>query len=481
MTTLARMILQLKLLRAVAFAVCFCNAATHCLAEQNGIPFRIEVVDKENGWPVPLVILETTHHLTFVTDNAGLIAINNPELIGREVYFHVRSDGYEVTADGFGYRGVRLNLKLGGSARLEVTRNMLAKRLGRLTGAGQFAYSQRLGGDLDWHESGVFGSDSVQSTVYRGRRFWLWGDTTLAHYPLGIFDSSSATTDLQPLDSLEPPLRLRYEYFQDEKSIPRGVAKMPGSGPTWLSGYVSLPDSNGVEKLVASYAKIKAPLDAYERGLCVWDDESNNFELVKVLWKQSNDEPSPAVLPQGHTVVWSDAEQKKWILFGDPLPTMRCPASFEAWQDPNQWEPLSPQKTIAAAKGGDAIEPHTGSIAWNEYRQCWVTVFVQRFGKPSLLGEVWYAEADSPTGPWRDAVKVLSHENYTFYNPRLHADLIVQSDGDPRSPVLLFEGTYTKEFSGNPTSTPRYDYNQVMYRIDLNEIADLLNQEQVVK
>lgn len=477
MNILARMNLQLKLLRAVVVAVCFWNAATHCAADSNGTPFRIEVVDKENGWPVPLVILETTHHLTFVTDNAGLIAIDAPELIDREVYFYVRSDGYEVAADGFGYRGVRLNAKLGGSARVEVTRTMLAKRLGRLTGAGQFANSQRLGGNLDWHESGVFGSDSVQSTVHRGRRFWLWGDTTLGHYPLSIFDSSSATTELQPLDSLEPPLRLHYEYFQDEKSIARGVAKMPGGGPTWLSGYVSLTDTSGAEKLVASYAKIKAPLDAYERGLCVWNDESKNFEQLKVLWKQSEGEPSPAVLPQGHPIFWMDAEQKKWILFGDPLPTMRCPASFEAWQDPDQWEPLSPQKTIDAAQDGEAIQPHSGSIAWNEYRQCWVTVFVQRFGKPSLIGEVWYAESNSPTGPWRHAVKVLSHENYTFYNPRLHADLTVQSEGDPPSPVLLFEGTYTKEFSGNSTPTPRYDYNQVMYRIDLNEIADLSNKE----
>lgn len=477
MIKLAWMNSQLRLVCAVTLILCFCIGANHCQAESDGKPFRIEVVDEENGWPVPLVFLETTHHLTFVTDNAGVIAIDAPELIGREVFFHIRSDGYEVAADGFGYRGVRLQPKLGGSARVEVSRTMLAKRLGRLTGAGQFAHSQRLGDDLDWRESGVFGSDSVQTTVHRGQRFWLWGDTTLAHYPLGIFDSSSATTELQPLDSLEPPVRLRYSYFHDGNSIPRGVAKMSGSGPTWLGGYVSLPDSSGTEKLVASYAKIKSLLDAYERGLCVWDDEGENFKPLKVLWKQADGERSPAVMPHGHTAFWTDANEKKWILFGDPLPTMRCPASLEAWQDPEQWEALSPQKTIAAAQGGAAVEPHSGSIAWSGYRQCWVTIFVQRFGKPSLIGEVWYAEADSPTGPWRNAVKVLSHHNYTFYNPRIHADLVVQSDGEPKSSILLFEGTYTREFSGNPTPTPRYDYNQVLYRIDLDEVADVINRE----
>ncbi len=33
--------------------------------------------------------------------------------------------------------------------------------------------------------------------------------------------------------------------------------------------------------------------------------------------------------------------------------------------------------------------------------------------------------------------------------------------------LIYFEGTYTQTFSGNPVATPRYDYNQIMYRLDL--------------
>jgi len=33
--------------------------------------------------------------------------------------------------------------------------------------------------------------------------------------------------------------------------------------------------------------------------------------------------------------------------------------------------------------------------------------------------------------------------------------------------IIYFEGTYTHTFSGNPVPTPRYDYNQIMYRLDL--------------
>ena len=46
-------------------------------------PCRVEIVDKENGWPVPLVELRTTHEQRFVSDNAGLIAIDDPDLLDR--------------------------------------------------------------------------------------------------------------------------------------------------------------------------------------------------------------------------------------------------------------------------------------------------------------------------------------------------------------------------------------------------------------
>jgi hypothetical protein len=68
---------------------------------------RVEVVDASNGWPVPLVELTTTSGLTFVTDNAGVVAFDATEFMGRETWLGVFSHGYEVKADGFGYRGVR--------------------------------------------------------------------------------------------------------------------------------------------------------------------------------------------------------------------------------------------------------------------------------------------------------------------------------------------------------------------------------------
>jgi hypothetical protein len=442
----------------------FLVVASELTAAETTAACRIEVVDAENGWPVPLVELKTNHGVQFFTDNAGVIAFDLPELMGRETWFYVSSDGYEVPADGFGMRGVRLTPTPGGNLSVKVNRTIIAKRLGRITGAGIFGESQKLGRELEWKETGVLGQDSVQNAVHRGRMFWAWGDTNLAHYPLGVFDMTSATTAVRPLTSFEPPLRIKLDYFRDDAGRPRGVAKMPGDGPTWLSGYVSLPDKTGAERLVASYVKIKGFLEAYESGLCVWNDDAENFEHLRTLWTKSGDSPNQPPMPSGHPVIIDGENGKKFVLFGDPLPRLRCEATFEALQNPANWEILTPQETLKSAADGATVKPHAGSIAWNDFRKRWVTVFHEAGGKPSPLGELWYAEADAPTGPWGPAVKILSHRNYTFYNLRLHPEFT-----PPESPILLFEGTYTATFANNPHPTPRYDYNQIMYRLDLDD------------
>jgi len=428
------------------------------------LPCRIEVVEKGSGWPVPMVQLRTVHGVRFASDNAGCIAFDLPELIGRETWFDVVGHGYEVPADGFGNRGVRIRPKSGETVRIEVVRTSLARRLGRLTGAGLFGESQKLGSELDWEESGVLGSDSLQMARHGDRLFWAWGDTLLARYPLGIFHMTSATTALSPLTRFEPPIRMKLNYFRDGDGVVRGVAPMPGEGPTWLTGYVSLPQAEGPPRLVASYMKIRPPMEAYERGLCVWNESLERFERHRVLWTQSTSTPTATPMPEGHPVRWSDAEGKDWVLFGNPLPTLRCPATFEAWQNTNTWDVLTPPSSLRAATGGEQVVLHSGSIAWNPFRKRWVTVFMQNGGRPSAFGELWYAEALSPMGPWGPAVKVLTHENYTFYNPRIHAEW-VPSD----SSFLLFEGTFTATFADRPTPVARHDYNQMLYRLDLED------------
>jgi hypothetical protein len=427
-------------------------------------PCRIQVVEKGTGWPVPLIELRTTHQVRFITDNNGVVAFNLPELMGKETWFEVSGNGYEVPKDGFGNRGVRLTPEPGKRLGFEVTRTIVARRLGRITGSGLLAESQQAGEELGWKDADVLGCDSVQNAIHDGRLFWLWGDTTLARYPLGIFDSTSATTSLRPITDFKPPIHLAFDYFVDDKGKPRGVAKMPGDGPTWITAYVSLPDKEGREKLVATYLKVRNHLDVYERGLCVWNDRTSNFEKLRTIWTQGGMTNSKSKVPEGHPLFWHDSEGRRWLMFGNPFPVWRCPATFEGWQDEKSWEVLQPQKTLSSAAEGKSVKPHSGSIAWHPWRRKWVTIFMEALGKPSAFGELWYAEADVPTGPWGKAVKVLSHENYTFYNPRIHSEWF-----EGKSPMLIFEGTYTLQFANKPEPTPRYDYNQILYRLDLDD------------
>ncbi|HBU36645.1 MAG TPA: hypothetical protein DEB70_02455, partial [Planctomycetaceae bacterium] len=96
----------------------------------------------------------------------------------------------------------------------------------------------------------------------------------------------------------------------------------------------------------------------------------------------------------------------------------------------------------------------------------WVTIFTQQGGESSLIGELWYAEADSPLGPWENAVHVVTHDHYSFYNPQIHSSFI-----NEKSSFLLFEATYTRAFSKSQESTPRYDYNQILYRLDFDTLG----------
>jgi hypothetical protein len=370
-----------------------------------------------------------------------------------------------VPKDGFGYRGIRVIPAPGKTITIKVQRERPAKRLGRITGGGIFGESQKLGLEADWKEQGILGCDSVQNAQHNGRLHWNWGDTVLAGYPLGRFHMIGATTESQPLNSFEPPIRLRYDYFRDDANAVRNVAQMPGEGPTWLNGYISLPDQTGTSRLVATYSKIKAPMDVYEVGLCTWNDKNAVFEKTTVLWKQAVERSKPPAHPHGHAIVWKDDDQEPWVLFGDPFPSLKCLATYEAWKDPQSWSHLEVQDRVATRDGTDAIEPHRGAIAWNDYRKKWVTVFTQKFGESSRLGEIWYAEADSPFGPWKDAIHVVTHHQYSFYNPQLHPEFTPLG-----SPILLFEATYTKSFSATSEATPRHDYNQVLYRLDLDEI-----------
>src|SRR5436853_594585 len=107
--------------------------------------FAIRAVDQDTGRGVPLVALKTTNEVKYYTDSNGFVAFLEPGLMGQEVFFQVKSHGYEYPKDGFGYRGVRLKAIAGGKATVKVKRVNVAERLYRITGQGVYRDSILLG------------------------------------------------------------------------------------------------------------------------------------------------------------------------------------------------------------------------------------------------------------------------------------------------------------------------------------------------
>lgn len=118
---------------------------------------------------------------------------------------------------------------------------------------------------------------------------------------------------------------------------------------------------------------------------------------------------------------------------------------------------------------GEFVKPHLSSMQWNPHRERFVDIFTEwnEAHEPdeSLFGEVWYAEADTPVGPWVYARKIVTHDNYSFYLPYQH-EHFMEGDGQK----IYFEGTYTDfKVEDVVVQTPKHNYNQFMYRLDLDD------------
>lgn len=468
------------------------------LAEDRPRPFAIHILDSQTNRGVPLVELKTVSNVTLWTDSAGYVAVDDPALLGRKVFLYVTSDGYEYPADGFGYHGSTIELTPGGETTLKIKRLNLAERLYRVTGEGIYRDSVILGKPAPIAEpllnGQVTGQDSALNVLYQGKIWWFWGDTMRQSYPLGHFSTAGATSELPEKGGLDPAVGVNLKYFVDENGFSRPMVPPVGGQLHWISGAVVLKDETGRERLLATCLRLKRMSENIGRDLIVFDDEKGSFQTLKAL-----DLKSPYYLcghPFRHTVGGVE-----YFYCGESFPNLRVKADWKSATDPAAFEAYTPSERDAEGKmtwawrknvpplGAEElerriragnlkaeevphrlrdvetkryVEAHYGSCCWNEFRHKWVMIVVERGGKSSFLGEVWYAEADAPQGPWRDATKILTHDRYSFYNPVQHP-FFDQEGGR----YIYFEGTYATTFSREGDPTPRYDYNQMMYRLDL--------------
>lgn len=474
-------------------------------------PFAIQIVDEQSGRGVPLVELKTINNISFHSDSAGYVAITDPTLLDRRVFFDVSSDGYEFPAEGFGYHGIAINLKPAGQATLKIKRLNIAERLYRITGQGIYRDSVQLGRSAPIREpisnAQVAGQDSCQAAVYRDKIHWFWGDTQRLAYPLGNFGTAGATSELPASGGLDPSVGVDLTYFADEQGFSRPTFPPDGSHPQWLDGLVVVKDDRGADRLIGRVSRMVDLGRCASRSLVVFNDKTQKFENLA-------DIPLDAPLAlRGHPFEARDGDAS-YIYSGECLPEIRVKANWQSVRDLARYEgftclkpggnrdhpildrdpsgkllwgwkagaaPLDPKVARRLIARGEIkpeemyfrpldVETHRpillvgGSVRYNEFRRKWIMIAVELHGSSSELGEVWFSEADRPEGPWRWARKIVTHNRYSFYNP-VHDAFFDQQGGR----IIYFEGTYSNTFSGNDHPTPRYDYNQMMYRLDLSD------------
>jgi hypothetical protein len=448
-------------------------------------PFWVRVVDAETGRGVPLVELRTMNQRTWYTDSNGVIAISDPWLLGHNVLFSIRSDGYICDKTVCNYsdkdeQGTFLKVQPGARTQLKLRRENIAERLYRITGAGIYADSVSVGLPVPIKHpllnGNVTGQDTVIAIPYHDRIYWFWGDTVGTSEM--NFQVSGATSAKPEAGGLNPEIGIDLTYFTDSSGFSKRMFPLDRHLLVWLEGLMLVRNPSGQMRLVATYTGVGQAKPVEERGVAVFDDEAKAFRVLAKF-------PPTRGHRSSHPFRVVDNGRAYWYLY----PNYRVPDDWQSIQDARAYEAFvcakTEQKVHCSWKSGapfvddveeqemiekGALAPEAalfpfidvdthlrgnsgmGSVAWNAYRKKWIMI-------SGAWGDVYYSEADAPQGPWLCAKRIVHHQKCNFYNV-VHHSFLDREGGR----VIYFEGTYT---AAQPT--PLYDYNQIMYKLRLDD------------
>jgi hypothetical protein len=148
-------------------------------------------------------------------------------------------------------------------------------------------------------------------------------------------------------------------------------------------------------------------------------------------------------------------------------------------------------QTVDRATGKPLVGLSRGSVNWNAHRNAYVLIADQsstshqagNAGSPSKYGELFYCEAPTITGPWRECDRIITHNvtGASCYNP-MQLPWLDEGQGK----VIYLACTWTSMSSGidGPTdrvcdydmyggqhcavAVPRYEYNNLVFRLDVD-------------
>ena len=365
--------------RSILFALCLALAA-----DAAGV-FRIDIIDVVTGRGVPMVRVKGANVWRY-SDSAGIVAWDDLLDTNLTIAFEVLTDGYSL-ANGSSY--VALTPTSGGTGQIMLDRAQPAQRRYRLTGEGIYADSIAVGAQSPIDDPlissvGVTGQDTLKFASYKGRRYWMFGDTDCTALPTncgkylpgweataGVFSVGASSS----IDETNPPSLEYFERVSEGLRIPAQIAPVAPTSwngqpcNTWMGALHSFVDlDSGEEMMFAPYVK---PCDGInsstgKQGLMQWNDETMQFEKVASFWS-----PTDACLPgeqcpmssisdgpMAVQTIGPDADPD-YQYFGFPFATYRVLKKFSAVTNQSAWESYSP-----LLSGSDMTNPVIDPAGW---------------------------------------------------------------------------------------------------------------------
>lgn len=313
-------------------------------AADPGSYFGIRVIDEATGRGVPMVTLETVNRIRFITDSAGWTAFDEPGLLGRRVFFSVKSPGCAFSGSTDGTSGVALDTKPGATAEIKVMRLSIAERMYRVTGQGIYRDATRLGLEVPLPRPNLNGEVVMHGAVhvaeFLGGHFWLWNDA-LGHRGDGDSGQGAAATSEAPgRGGLDPSLGVHFEY------IPAGrLLRVEESGGVQFEGLLNVTDAEERPHLVAHYSRLGRDGSRMEHGIAEFNTAEKAFEPVTQLGEEFAWQ-----CPRGH-VVKVKSGGREFFYFASPLCVTRVPAAYDDVLNPSKYEAL-------------AWSPDAGAMIW---------------------------------------------------------------------------------------------------------------------
>jgi len=136
--------------------------------------------------------------------------------MNQRVFFSVSSHGYEFPKDGFGIRGVGLDVKPGGEADAQDQAPQTSPSVSiRVNRRGHLSRQRACRSEKRPLEQPVFERSGAGPGFGAARRFiaarsiGFWGDTNRAAYPLGHFGMAGAVSDLPEHGGLDPSVGVK--------------------------------------------------------------------------------------------------------------------------------------------------------------------------------------------------------------------------------------------------------------------------------